>query len=286
MSSEERKYSIRNMTKEEVADIAVEWAAKEGWNPGLSDAGTFYETDQKGFFVGLLEDEPIACISAVAYDDNFGFVGFYIVKPEYRGKGYGLKLWNEALSKLKTQNLSLDGVLAQQSNYKKSGFKLAYSNIRFESKAVKTQVDSTNIVRLTDDLFRDILAYDSKLFPVPRAVFLKHWLKQPESTALAVIENGIVKGYGMIRKCRKGYKIGPLFADDKYIAEKLFISLQNSVAKSEPFSLDTPEVNLYAVALADKHDMKRAFETARMYTKNQPDINLNQVFGVTTFELG
>jgi len=32
--------------------------------------------------------------------------------------------------------------------------------------------------------------------------------------------------------------------------------------------------------------MKPMFETARMYTKKPPIINLNKVFGVTTFELG
>ena len=32
--------------------------------------------------------------------------------------------------------------------------------------------------------------------------------------------------------------------------------------------------------------MKPMFETARMYTKGKPNIDLQRVFGVTTFELG
>jgi len=32
--------------------------------------------------------------------------------------------------------------------------------------------------------------------------------------------------------------------------------------------------------------MKPMFETARMYTKEEPEAPLNKVFGVTTFELG
>ena len=286
MFTETKRYSIRNMSKEEVAKIVIEWAEKEGWNPGLYDVEAFYETDPKGFFVGLLGNEPISCISAVAYDDNFGFVGFYIVKPEYRGRGYGLKIWNEAILHLKPQNIGLDGVLAQQSNYMKSGFKLAYRNIRFEGKAENNNYKDKNIVRLTESSFKDLLTYDSKLFPVPRVNFLKSWLKQPGSTSFAAIENVMIKGYGMIRKCRKGYKIGPLFADNEHIAEKLFISLRSSIEEGVPFYLDTPEPNPDAVILAEKHGMKRVFETVRMYTKQQPDINLKQVFGVTTFELG
>lgn len=61
--------------------------------PGLHDADCYFSADPKGFLVGLLDDEPIATISVIKYDDAFGFLGFYIVKPEYQGQGYGLQLW-------------------------------------------------------------------------------------------------------------------------------------------------------------------------------------------------
>ena len=52
-------YVIRAMTREEI-DTAVDWAAAEGWNPGLHDADCFHAADPGGFFVGMLDDEPIA----------------------------------------------------------------------------------------------------------------------------------------------------------------------------------------------------------------------------------
>lgn len=51
------------------ARAAIAWAAKEGWNPGLHDATTFYATDPQGFFVGEYGGDPVSCISAVAYDE-------------------------------------------------------------------------------------------------------------------------------------------------------------------------------------------------------------------------
>lgn len=66
------------------------------------------------------------------YDNSYGFLGFYIVKPEFRGRGYGLKLWQAGLKYLEGCNVGLDGVVEQQGNYMQSGFKLAYGNIRFE----------------------------------------------------------------------------------------------------------------------------------------------------------
>ena len=83
-------YQIRNMSKKDL-DTAVSWAAKEGWNPGIHDSYCFYAADPNGFLIGLLDDEPVAMVSAVAYEDSYGFMGFYIVKPEVRHRTYGRK---------------------------------------------------------------------------------------------------------------------------------------------------------------------------------------------------
>lgn len=53
-----------------------------------------------------------------------------------------------------------------------------------------------------------------------------------------------------------------------------------------PIHGDTPAMNPAAVDLAKRHNMIAAFETARMYTCKSPDLPVNRLFGVTTFELG
>ena len=214
-------YQVKRMTRQDL-DTAVEWAAKEGWNPGLCDAEAFYTTDPNGFFMGYLGDEPVASISAVSYPGGFGFLGFYIVKPEHRGKGYGIKVWNEAIKYLSHHNIGLDGVVAQQENYKKSGFKLAYRNIRYEGLGGGKKTKSEKLVKLSTVPFEQVIAYDEKLFPAPRTPFLRLWFQQPESLSLGYLDKGNLKGYGMVRKCRTGYKVGPLFADNAKIAETIF----------------------------------------------------------------
>ncbi|MCA9437546.1 MAG: GNAT family N-acetyltransferase, partial [Candidatus Omnitrophica bacterium] len=97
---------------------------------------------------------------------------------------------------------------------------------------------------------------------------------------------GHLSGYGVIRKCRSGHKVGPLFADNPNVAETLFLALKSFASEEDPVYLDTPEINPEAVALAERHNMTVVFETARMYTGDSPDIDLNGIFGVTTFELG
>ncbi len=90
----------------------------------------------------------------------------------------------------------------------------------------------------------------------------------------------------MVRRCRSGYKIGPLLADSKDLAESLFISLKSSVKAGQAIYLDVPEINKEAVALAERQGMKVVFETARMYKGTVPDLPIDRLFGVTSFELG
>jgi GNAT superfamily N-acetyltransferase len=160
-------YTIREMTRQEV-DIAIQWAAAEGWNPGLHDANCFYPSDPKGFFIGLLGDEPIATFSAVKYGDSFGFLGFYIVKPGHRGKGYGIQIWNAGIAYLGGRAIGLDGVIAQQHNYKKSGFVLAYRNIRYQGTGGGRHQDNSEIVPLSELAFEDICRCANDQFMIPR----------------------------------------------------------------------------------------------------------------------
>lgn len=275
-------YTVRVMTAEEIA-LAVQWAADEGWNPGNCDADCFYPTDPNGFFIGELNGEPVGCISAVAYKNSFGFVGFYIITPKHRGKGYGLKLWNHAMAYLKGRNIGLDGVVAQQDNYQKSGFKLAYRNIRYEG--IIPGKPSSKLIPLPKTHLNQISAYDQYLFPEDRTGFWQRWTGQPNAVTLGKLEDNTLRGFGVIRSCRVGYKIGPLNADCPSTAEEILHALA-AHAQNEPVYLDVPEINPAAVKLAESHNMKTVFETARMYTKSVPKVDLNKIYGITTFELG
>lgn len=278
-------YLIRTMTTEEIA-IAVDWAATEGWNPGLSDAVCYSTADPKGFLIGLLDGEPIATISAIKYGNTFGFIGFYIVQPEYRGKGYGLRIWNAAVKSLKGRTIGLDGVVAQQDNYRKFGFALAYRNIRYEGVGGGRPRDDSHIVQLSALPFKTLESYDQQFFPEKRSEFLEKWIHQTDSYALGIMHNNDLSGYGVVRQCRCGYKIGPLYAESLALAEDLFQTLKSRIDPSESVYFDVPEVNPAAVHLAECNAMRVVFETARMYTDQQPDLPLSRIFGVTSFEIG
>lgn len=256
-------------------------AAREGWNPGLSDLPCFYATDPEGFFIAKEGDTTVGCISAVAYNSAFGFMGFYIVLPEWRHKGIGLKLWEAALLHLPTQTIGLDGVVAQQENYKKSGFQLAYKNMRFEGKKGPAKKRAKSIPAP----FEAISAYDKQVFGIDRSLFLNQWFNMPNAHVASLQKDGAVTGYGVIRKCLKGFKIGPLFASDASQAAELFELLVLQAA-GQPYYLDIPLHHQEALDLVNHAEMQPVFETARMYRGTPPKQLLEHVFGITSFELG
>ncbi|MGV6827214.1 MAG: GNAT family N-acetyltransferase [bacterium] len=275
---------IRTASLDEV-ELAVDWAADEGWNPGLHDAKNYLQADPNGFLIGYLGDDPVAVISAIRYPGDFGFLGFYIVKPDFRGQGLGITIWNAAISYLEGCNIGLDGVVEQQANYAKSGFKLAYRNIRYQH--VAHSVSQASAIKPVAELpIDDLLTYERAFFPVPREGFVKAWLDQADSHALAHVEGADINGYGVIRRCREGYKVGPLVADSPVIAGQLLDALQSTIPPGESVYLDVPEVNTAAVKLATSLGMSKVFETARMYTGKFPDVDLPRTYGVTSFEIG
>jgi hypothetical protein len=285
-----KTFTIRIMNQTEF-DLAFDWAAQEGWNPGLFDAIPFQSVDPNGLLIGLMNNEPVAVISASRYNDFFGFIGFYIVRPNCRGQGFGWKIWQAGMAHLGSRTIGLDGVLDQQDNYRRSGFKLAHRNIRYQGvngtiSIAKYPHSDSEILLLRELPFDTLLEYDRNFFPVNRHDFLLSWISQPETLALGLMESKKLVGYGVRRKCRNGFKVGPLFADSPILASTLIEALTKDIELETPFFIDMPECNQDAISLANAYGMKKVFETARMYTGIAPDISLSRTYGITSFELG
>src|SRR5580765_6371811 len=192
---------IRSMRTDEIS-IAVDWAAAEGWNPGLADAACFAVADPEGFLIGELDGVPAATVSCVNYGASFAFLGFYIVREDLRGRGHGLRIWNAAIAHAGPRVIGLDGVVAQQQNYRKSGFELAYANVRYGGTVAAKDAPHAGVVALTDVPFAAVAAYDRAVFPAPRSAFLRTWIDAPGHTGCALMRNGELAGWGVIRPCR------------------------------------------------------------------------------------
>jgi hypothetical protein len=278
--------TIQPMRPEDLA-VTLGWAAAEGWNPGLADAEAFWAADPGGFLGAICDDGTLgAAVSRVRYSDDFAFLGLYICRPDLWGTGLGFRLWTAAMAHAGSRTLGLDGVLAQQANYRKFGFIYAHRNVRYAGPAPAVSVVPPEPVPITAAMLDVLTSYDAPLFGAARPDFLRAWTAIPSHRALAVVAaDGSLKGYGVLRPCLSGFKVGPLFADSPAIAEALALALLAPIA-GQTVILDIPEPNLAAEALAKRLGLTPVFETARMYAGPAPALPLERIFGITTFELG
>lgn len=283
------RFVIRTMDVTDMRRVPIPWMRDAGWNPGLHDAETFLAADASGFLIGELDGQPIACVSAVRYDDHFGFMGCYIVDATFRGRGYGMAVHEAGRRHLAGCVQGGDGVLENVAKYERIGRVLAYRNARLEGIRPEGLFRDSRVVLLESVPWSGVLELDRECFPAARERFLRTWTSQADAVSLAVPDPAAprrILGYGVIRPCFVGWKIGPLFARNAEVADMLFRSLLAGIPAGAPFWLDVAEPNAAAAAMADRFGMKEVFATARMYTGPAPQLRLDLVFGITTFELG
>lgn len=278
------QFRVEHMPRREL-DLAIEAAALEGWNPGLRDAECFWAADPSGFFMGVLDGRVVGRASAVAYDDRFAFCGLYIVDPEFRGRGYGLAITRARLDYIGDRNAGLDGVLSMVDRYARLGYRTAHRSIRHAIIPRDPAEPAAGVVDASSVPFEALVDYDARHFPARRPAFLAHWIAQPGTAALAFVEGGAIGGFGVIRPCRSGHRIGPLFAEDARIADALFAALCDR-GRGGPVYLDIPEPNREGLALAARCGMAPEFACDRMYLRGDPGLPLGKIYGITAFETG
>lgn len=273
--------SIRTLDAGEV-EMLVDWAAGEGWNPGLGDAAAFRAADPDGFIGAFVDGEMVAGISAVAYGQNYGFVGLYICRSDRRGQGCGKAVWEAGMARLAGRTIGLDGVDAQFDNYRSKGFEPAYRTIRFGGR-LRGAGMRPDVVPVTDALAGEVMALDAGIFPAQRREFLKVWLAPPHR-AVALRSGDAVTGYAVLRQCREGWKAGGVMAASAADAFALLSTLADGL--DDDIYVDAPAYRTAFIADLRAAGLTPGFETTRMYCGPAPGAPSPKLFGVTTLELG
>jgi GNAT superfamily N-acetyltransferase len=279
------------MTRPEVQAL-IAWAAAEGWNPGRHDAESFWHTDPEGFLAAEAEGELAGGGAIFRHHPQFGFMGLFIVRPEFRRRRLGARLWYARRDRLIARldpgaTIGLDGVDAMVPFYERGGFRPFARHRRFQLGTLPTDLppSSPSLVALQSLDRGAIQQFDRRCFAGDRSRFLEAWLGQPEAAALGAVGPQGLRGYGVVRPCVIGWKIGPLFAEGVEEARRLFHGLCRA-AGSGPLWLDVPDDNPAALQLCAEHRMTEVFRCTRMYLGPPPDVERAAIFGVATLEAG
>lgn len=271
--------AVRRMTPAELGQV-LDWAASEGWNPGLGDAAAFHAADPEGFFMAEVAGEPVGAISVVNHSDAFAFLGLYLCRAEWRGRGIGMALWREGLAHAGSRSIGLDGVAAQEANYARSDFVRTGATVRFEGPRATGGGPTLRPMRPAD--LPILLEHDRRATGTDRARFLSAWTRAtPGRRTVVLDEGGEVRAFATARLCRLGCKIGPIIAPDVEDA----LALAAFDAWSGARIIDVPEANHAFIAALVAHGYRETFRTARMYRGGAPEGDGSEQ-AIATMELG
>jgi GNAT superfamily N-acetyltransferase len=292
--------SLRRMEKKDLEMVMI-WCKEEGWNVGKYDAHFYYLLDSTGHFLFLLDNQPVGAISVIQYSSQFLAIGPFIVKKEYRNKGYGTQIWHHAMELLEKNSGAtsvLYSVPAQISRYEKSGFKQDYYNQRWQKK-LTANIDSDSvevkeaegIKYLDSNMLESVINYDQIIFSVSREKLLSMMIKSQNVTGfVSTGDKGEITGFGLVRPCIEGYRVGPLYADTIKNAQDLFSFLLKTVDNSTVF-IDAPTSNPYLESFAQYFNLDRVSEadTVAMFKGEVPRSlreNSHKNYAIYSLEIG
>ena len=267
----------RVATARDLATV-LDWAAAEGWNPGLDDGAAFHAADPEGFFVAERNGRIVAAISVVNHSAEHAFLGLYLCLPDYRGQGIGHALWRQAIAHAGDRTVGLDGVPAQQANYARRGFVATGATLRHLCRPSGGEV----LREAGPQDVSDCIARDAAITGHSRPAFAAAWFART-STRQTLLDDA--DGQVTIRLCREGAKIGPLYAASADQAAALVAGAARHVGMAE-VHVDLPETTPEAARLANLLHGVETFRTARMYRGTPPRPDTARQFGIATMELG
>lgn len=279
---------IDSMTFAE-AQSHFELARQEGWNPGLHDCDCAWAVDPDAFVALRHDGDIIGGGSIFRHSDAFGFMGLFIVKPEYRRLGAGKQLWQERFRRLRARlapgaSIGMDGVFQMEGFYKAGGFHTQYETVRYTGMATCDDPAQADLCE-EGGAISDLLAYDRAHTGYDRSGLLRAWLEQDQNLIAVHSIDGRISGFAIARPAFSGYKIGPLLADTPAIASALLDNLFDRLV-GHFVQIDVPTPNSAAVALVQSHQFTPDFGCARMYCGDAPSADLSHIFGGMSFEFG
>jgi predicted N-acetyltransferase YhbS len=280
--------TIRTLRPEEMA-LTRSLADEEGWNVGTTDAEALYDADPEGALCAECGGEVVGCLLAAATGGSHGFLGRYLVRKGFRGRGIGSRLWAAGLAHLEAAGattIGLNAVLKMAPRYAEDGFVKAHRNARYSDKSPAPESVPEGLVPLACVPFDTLRRYDESVFGFPRERLLAAWLAMPRARGLAAMEGSLLRGFGMIRPCRSGWKAGPLFADNPETAARLHDGLRAGLPPGTPVFLEVPLDNPDAVKFVSERGMRRLFENVRMYRGTPPSRTGNGEYSGLSTELG
>ncbi|GAA2028886.1 GNAT family N-acetyltransferase [Catenulispora yoronensis] len=269
------------------------WAAAAGHNPGVGDFQHAWELDPAGCLIGLLHDQPATAVSIINYDDGYAHLGSYFTAHPDPDPGLRTATMNAALAHAQDRTIGADAAPDDVEYYWQAGFITTWRTLHFTG-PVPGRIPNPHIACTppTNADRAQMAALDAECFQADRHPFALAFTSGPERyTRVASDRSGRVRGYGLLRPARHGYRIGPLYADASDIAATLFDALCE-IARgldADSVTIDVPDTNRSARDLAESRGLSHLAETIRMYRPGRLPVRPTAdklIYGLTSLNAG
>jgi len=235
--------------------------------------------------VAELGNAVVGGISAVHYDDDYVFIGNHFVLPPYRGSGIGTAIWEYALALAGDKTIGASGLSDGREFYEDYGFESTSNIIQYGGVMFAEARLSDDIYSAQDIDIRYLVRYDASRFGTHREKFIRAWLDTVVMDGVCLLKEGSIQGWGCLRRCRRGWRLGPVFAEKYEYAEEIVRHLAMKTYTEWVF-IDLPQNNVQAIRLAFAMGMTPLGARIRVVRGDRVSEPLDQIFGFTTLDIG
>jgi ribosomal protein S18 acetylase RimI-like enzyme len=262
-------FSIRRLVEKDI-EFAYQMVTAEGWNDGKNDVKRMFNYEPNGNFIAEAKGSPVGQVFTVNYG-RLGWIGWLIVKPEYRRKGVAALLMKKAVDYLLrcgVETIKLEAVPEISDLYRKLGFVDEFDSMRFRGicrKRLPRKGICTTMMKR--DGISEIARFDSDFFGADRRRVLNSLCQENPKLCFVSYDGSVVAGYIMCRKALSGHKLGPFVCNPEtpQVARELLTTMVRELGQDTTIYAGVPVVNEEATRVFREFGFEQYSKSIRMY---------------------
>ena len=243
--------------KEHQLELLLLHSSFEGWDIEKAHIIALFKTYNDDFFIAYKEQQLLGFIVALKKSPLFGFISTFLVLKEFRGLGYGKKLFEHALKHLKGCQIALDSLEDKTTFYEKKGFQRYFD--------VLTYKFITGSVSLNKHNYRFVKSAKTSSTKSTDE-YLKNLLLDKDVNYQEIQGSEEKNSYAFTFPYKDGYKIS-IESSDINEAIALFFNLCDTHPKGTSIYMQVSKLSPLLEALVDALKMTETSKNIRMYNK-------------------
>ena len=280
----------------------VKLAAEYGFSPREKEAECYFSAGLTPcFYIGEVNGKRIGCICRVKHREEVVYGGYELVAKPYRGRGYGLKLFDFAETLGDKSDIRIVVVTKLKKYLSKRGYHQGriLKVYQFTASCAMEGLAScqlppsvAQILPASHADFEKLFAYSADMLGTAQVckLLLAAWLAHLQKSSWVAFDNkDNIVGYLIMSDTNpEGYFIAPFFADSAPIARSLLkvaVTFANANNPRHNIEMVTPgDHNTEGVSILEREIGAKAIEELTFMSGKELPIpqHLSKVFGVAS----